>query len=114
MTVNMNAIELAQSQLSEHGVSFLSAGPAFHQIVSAAQCIIIPILEKESDLPSKVFCLSSLQQCQMPAKRSPRPTRLRIKPLREHFRLLGLSLGGGQLMHPLPSVISPPFPKAPP
>ena len=64
MTVNMNAIELAQSPLSEHGVSFLSAGPAFHQIVSAAQCIIIPILEKESDLPCKVFCLSCLQHCQ--------------------------------------------------
>ena len=74
MTAHTNAIELAQSPLSEHGVRFLSAGPAFHQIVSAAQWIIIPILEKESDLPSKVFCLSSLQQCQMPAKRSPDPT----------------------------------------
>ena len=73
MTAHTNAIELAQSPLSEHGVRFLSAGPAFHQIVSAAQWIIIPILEKESDLPSKVFCLSSLQQCQMPAKHSPDP-----------------------------------------
>ena len=80
MTADTSAIELAQSPLSEHGVSFLSTGPAFHQIVSAAQWIIIPISEKESDLPSEDFCLSSLQQCQMPANTTP-PPHLGIKPV---------------------------------